>query len=83
MTDLRDFENLVASARRDQPPPLDVTQQVLSRLPQVDTPSPLKSPFVMISAASALAACLALAVTNPLWMAWRDPMVQVLISLGV
>jgi len=83
MTDLRNFENLVASARRDQPPPLDVTHQVLDRLPQVAVPSPLNSPFVIISAASALAACLALAVTSPMWMAWRDPMVQVLISLGV
>ena len=73
----------MASARRDQPPPLDVTQQVLNRLPQAATDFLLKSPFVMISAASALAACLALVITNPMWAAWRDPMVQMLISLGV
>ena len=83
MNDLLAFEKRAAKARRDGPPPINVTDQVLARLQHHAQPSALKSPFVQMSAASALAAGVALAATVPVWTTWYDPMVRFLIALSL
>ena len=81
--DFTEFERLAVVAQRDKPGPVDVTGRVMGRLHQLEEPSPLKSPFVLMSGATTLAACLAAATYLPTLMAWTDPMTQFLLGLGI
>ena len=82
-TDITEFERRAAIARHDKPGAIDVTDRVMSRLDRLKGPSPLKSPFLLMSGASALAACLAAATYVPTLMSWSDPMTQFMLALGI
>jgi hypothetical protein len=83
VTDLNAFEQRAAVARSDAPPTIDVTGQVMSRLEQLEPPSPLRSPFIQISAASALAAAVVLAVTLPMVINFREPVEGFFVALSL
>lgn len=83
MNDLGAFERRAAVARRHQPPTIDVTARVLSRLHHDEPPPVFRSLFVHISVASAVAAGLVLAAAIPMCMTWYDPMVCFLLVLSI
>ena len=83
MTDLNVFEQRAAMARSDAPPGIDVKDRVLSRLEHLAPPSPLRSPFIQISAAAALAAAVVLAVTLPMLINFREPVAGFFVALSL
>ncbi len=76
------LERLVARARKEQPPRVDVTDRVMLRIRDT-APAPMSlRPFVWVaSAALALALPLAIAVPYAL-RAWEHPLVQMFAQVG-
>lgn len=74
------LEKLSARARKDVPPPVDVTQAVLARIqserrPQVDA-------VAVLAGSSAAAAVIVLAYALQAWSSMRDPISSMLASMN-
>ena len=83
MTDLTTFKTHAAIARRDPPPSINIADQVLAQLDQEPPASAFRNPYLQLSLAASLAACIAVLTTIPIWSSWQDPMVHYLIAFNI
>ena len=75
------FRSLAATAARETPPSLDVTDRVLERIERRADRGPLVAPMVVFSGVSVLAASIAVAVALSCWAALTDPLGGLFVSL--
>ena len=83
MSSRPDFEGLVAAARDEQAPSVDVTEAVLARVAAGEARrDELPRPFVLAAGLSLTAAAVVLALALPWIEDLYDPMVQLLQATG-
>ena len=74
--DLEQFARLAAVARSEQPPRIDVAEQVRATVDRLAyRPAWQESPLLMFAGASLVAAALVAAVALPAWESVQDPLV--------
>jgi hypothetical protein len=74
MNELNRFEQLVAGARAERVPPIDVTTQVLRGIRAMAAPRGIDGPLVLVSGISALAASVVAALAAEMWLELVDPL---------